>query len=49
MSSQNYSLEIISHHPKFNNKALRKYYVDGIETIGAWGDEPFEIRFKNNT
>lgn len=45
----NYTLEIISHHSKFNNKALRKYYVDGIETVGAWGDEPFEIRFKNNT
>jgi len=28
---------------------MRKYYVDGIETVGAWGDEPFEIRFKNNT
>jgi hypothetical protein len=49
MSNQNYSLEIISHHPKFNNKSLRKYYVDGVETIGVWGDEPFEIRFKNNT
>ena len=45
----NYTLEIISHHSKFSNKSLRKYYVDGIETVGAWGDEPFEIRFKNNT
>ena len=45
----NYTLEIVSHHSKFNNKTLRKYYVDGIETVGAWGDEPFEIRFKNNT
>ena len=49
MSTSNYTLEIISHHPKFNNRSLRKYYVDGIETVGAWGDEPFEIRFKNNT
>lgn len=45
----NYTLEIVSHHPKFNNKSMRKYYVDGIETVGAWGDEPFEIRFKNNS
>ena len=45
----NYTLEIISHHPKFESKALKKYYVDGIETVGAWGDEPFEIRFRNNT
>lgn len=47
--SANYTLEVISHHPKFESKALKKYYVDGIETVGAWGDEPFEIRFKNNT
>jgi hypothetical protein len=49
MSTSNYTLEVISHHQQFKNKSLRKYYVDGIETIGAWGDEPFEIRFKNNT
>lgn len=49
MSNSNYSLEIISHHPTFKNKSLRKYYVDGIETIGAWGDEPFEIKFTNHT
>jgi len=49
MSNPNYSLEVISHHPQFKNKSLRKYYVDGIETVGAWGDEPFEIVFKNNT
>jgi hypothetical protein len=49
MSNTNYTLEIVSHHPKFNNKSLRKYYVEGIETVGVWGDEPFEIRFKNNT
>jgi hypothetical protein len=49
MSNPNYTLEVISHHPQFDNKNLRKYYVDGIETVGAWGNEPFEIRFKNNT
>jgi hypothetical protein len=49
MSNPNYTLEIISHHPQFDNKSLRKYYVDGIDTVGAWGNEPFEIRFKNNT
>lgn len=48
-TKSNYSLEIISHHSKFNEKSLRKYYVDGIDTVGAWGDEPFEIRFKNNS
>ena len=49
MSNPSYSLEVISHHPQFKNKSLRKYYVDGIETVGAWGDEPFEIKFTNNT
>lgn len=49
MSNPNYTLEIISQHPDFRNKSLKKYYVDGIETIGAWGNEPFEIKFQNNT
>lgn len=49
MSNPNYTLEIISHHPEFKNRSLKKYQVDGIETVGAWGNEPFEIRFKNNT
>jgi hypothetical protein len=49
MSNPNYTLEIISHHPTFKNKSLRKYYVEGIDTIGAWGDEPFEIKFTNHT
>jgi len=49
MSNPNYSLDIISHHPEFKNRSLKKYSVEGIETIGAWGNEPFEIRFKNNT
>lgn len=49
MSYNKYTLDVISHHPEFKNKSLRKYYVDGIETIGAWGNEPFEIKFKNLT
>ena|ERR1700723_508967 len=49
MSNPNYTLEVVSHHPQFQNKTLRKYYVDGIETVGAWGDEEFSIVFKNNT
>ena len=49
MSNEKFALEIISHHPQFAKKSLRKYYVDGIETVGAWGDEPFEIKFTNHT
>lgn len=44
-----YTLDVISHHPQFGGQTLRKHSVDGIETVGAWGNEPFEIRFKNNT
>lgn len=49
MSTSNYGLEVISHHPQFKNKNLIQYYVDGINTVGAWGNEPFEIKFRNNT
>lgn len=49
MSYQNYTLDIISHHQQFKGKSLRKYHVKGIDTVGAWGDEPFEIVFKNNS
>jgi hypothetical protein len=45
----NYELNIVSHHKDFNNKTLKKFYVDGINTIGAYGDEVFSIVFKNNT
>lgn len=49
MFNEKYALEIVSKLPEFKSKTLKKYSVDGIETVGAWGDEPFEIRFRNNT
>ena len=49
MSNGLYSLEVVSRHPEFSGKSLKKYSVDGIETVGAWGNEPFEVVFKNNT
>ena len=45
----NYSLNIVSRLKDFDGKSLKKYKVAGIDTIGAWGNEPFEIHFKNNT
>ena len=45
----NYELSVISNHKDFNGKTLKKFYVDGIDTIGAYGDENFSIVFKNNT
>ncbi len=49
MSYTPYSLEIISQHSDSRGKALKKYAVDGIETVGAFGNEPFEILFTNNS
>ena len=49
MSYSPYTLDIVSQHNQFNNKTLRKFNVEGVETVGAWGNEPFEIVFKNNT
>lgn len=46
---KNYELTVISHHPRFKNQALIPYYVDGIDTIGVWGQEAFGLKFTNNT
>jgi hypothetical protein len=46
---QPYSLYIVSHLPEFKNKQFKKHLVDGIETIGVFGNEPFEILFRNDT
>lgn len=42
-------LDIISRNPSFNGRNLRQYLVDNINTIGAFGDEPFSIRFRNSS
>lgn len=49
MSYSKYSLDIISHNPQFVNRSLKKHFIDDIQTVGAWGNEPFEIRFRNNS
>jgi hypothetical protein len=48
-SRPSYTVDVVSHHPKYKNITLKKYGIEGVDTVGAWGDEPFEIRFKNNT
>jgi len=45
----NYSLEVVSRLPEFSGKTLKKHHVAGIDTIGVWGNEPFEIKFKNKS
>lgn len=46
---QDYELNIISRHAKFAGETLVKHRLNGVDTIGVWGEEPFEIEFKNNT
>lgn len=46
---KNYELNVVSNHPQFIEKTLKKYSVDGIDTVGVWGNEEFSIVFKNNT
>jgi hypothetical protein len=48
-TERDFNLDIVSRHPEFDGRKLRKFALDGIETIGVWGDEPFEINFTNNS
>lgn len=46
MLHSKYSMDIISHHSSFKNKNLKKYNVDGIETVGAWGMSHLKLDLK---
>lgn len=48
-SENDFELVVVSKHPDFNGRAMKKYAVDGINTVGVWGNEPFEVHFKNNS
>lgn len=48
-TSNDFELEVISKHPDFNGRPLKKYAIDGINTVGCWGEEPFEIHFHNRS
>lgn len=48
-TEQDFNLEVISRHPDFNGRALKKYALEGINTIGVYGDEPFEVNFRNSS
>lgn len=43
-----FELEIVSCLEN-REKVLRSYAVQGIQTVGVFGDEPYGIRFTNNT
>lgn len=44
-----FELEVVSHLPQFTGKVLKPWFLDGIDTIGVWGEEPFELKFRNKT
>jgi hypothetical protein len=41
--------DIISQHHEHKGRFLRKYHIEGIDTIGVFGDEPFSIQFRNSS
>lgn len=46
---ENFELNVISRLPEFNGRYMKKYSINGMPAIGAYGSEPFEIEFKNNS
>ena len=44
-----YSLDIVSLDKEVENRSLKKFNIDDIDFVGVHENEPFEIRFKNNT
>lgn len=44
---KDYELEIISREK--TNQKLKKYRINGNDTVGVYENEPFSVRFKNNT
>ena len=47
--TNNYELRIISRDQSSEGKVLKKYTIDGQETVGVVEGEPFQIQFKNKT
>jgi hypothetical protein len=41
-------LAILSRRPDAFGRPMQHYMLDGISTIGVYGDEPFAIRFRNS-
>lgn len=44
-----YDLQVVSLRNESFTKELKRYVLDGVPTIGAFGDEPYEIRFHNRS
>lgn len=42
-------LQVVSQLPESFGRALRPYEVDGIDTVGAFGNEPYKLVFQNSS
>src|ERR1700685_2802207 len=48
-TTNDFSLDVISKHPDFDNRKLKKYSIDMIDSVGVIKDEPFEVHFHNRS
>ncbi len=44
-----YSLSVVSQNPETRGQKLTPYFVEGLQTVGVFGNEPFSLRFRNHT
>lgn len=49
MKVENYTLDVVSLDSRSEKKRLKKYAMDGVNFVGVYENEPFEIAFRNNT
>ena len=48
-AKSDFKLDIVSMYPGTEQRKLKKYSLDGIDTVGVFGDEKFEIHFANSS
>ena len=46
---RDFVLEVISKHPEFDGRKFASYRMEGLQTIGVFDKEPFEIHLHNNS
>lgn len=47
--TRDFVLEVISKHPEFDGRKFASYRMEGLQTIGVFDKEPFEIHLHNNS
>jgi len=47
--TEDFLMEIVSHHPDFEGKKFKSYSIDGMNTIGVFGDEAFSVHLHNKS